>query len=98
MSLPSLLFAWLIASLYGALYHLVRGGGAGRLFLFILLAWVGFASGQFLGLWRGWVLFPLGQVNLGLGTLASLLALLSGDLLSRNRAKSRTSTDDENAV
>lgn len=98
MTLPSLLFASLIAGLYGALYHLVRDGGPGRLFLFLLLAWVGFAGGQALGLWRGWYLFPLGPINLGIGTLGSLLALVAGDWLSNIRPAPRASPDDENGV
>jgi len=85
MTLPSLLVMALVASLYGALYHLARGGGPGRLFFYLLLAWLGFAGGQFLGLWRGWQLFPLGQVNLGMGTLGSFVVLLAGDWLSRIR-------------
>jgi len=86
MTLPSLLVMALVASLYGALYHLVRGGGPGRLIFYLLLAWLGFAGGQSLGLWRGWQLFPLGQIDLGMGTLGSLVALLTGDWLSHIRA------------
>lgn len=84
---PALLIAFLIASLYGVFYHLLRGGGVKRLFLYLLLAWLGFAIGQFLGLWRGWHVFPLGPIELGLGTLGSLLVLLVGDWLSRIRVK-----------
>jgi len=85
MTLPSLLVMALIASLCGALYHLVRGGGPGRLIFYLLLAWMGFAGGQFLGLWRGWQLFPLGQIDLGMGALGSFVVLLTGDWLSRIR-------------
>jgi len=49
-----------------ALYHLIRGGGLGRLFLDLLLSWIGFALGHFLGVWQGWSLFPLGGLDLGL--------------------------------
>ncbi len=84
---PALLIAFLIASSYGAFYHLLRGGGVRRLFLYLLLAWLGFAVGQSLSLWRGWRVFPLGPIELGLGTLGSLLLLLVGDWLSRIRAR-----------
>jgi len=83
MTLPALLFAILIASLYGAFYHLVRGGGFWRLLLYLVLSLVGFGLGHLIGLWRGWVWMPLGAVNLGPSSVGSLLILLLGDWLSR---------------
>jgi len=82
MTLPTLLFALLVALLYGALYHLVRGGGFWRLFLYFGLSLLGFVLGHLVGLWRGWVFIPLGSVNLGLSTIGSFLILLIGDWLS----------------
>ncbi len=86
MTLPSLLFALLIALFYGALYHLIRGGGAWRLLLYLFLGVFGFALGQLLGLWRGWILFPVGSINLGLASICSLLLLILGDWLTRFEA------------
>lgn len=83
MTLPALLFAILIALLYGALYHLIRGGGFWKLLLYLVLSLVGFALGHLVGLWRGWVWMPLGAVNLGPSSAGSLLILLLGDWLSR---------------
>ena len=83
MTLPALLFAILIALLYGALYHLVRGGGFWRLILYLILSLAGFMAGHLIGIWRGWVWIPLGAVNLGLSSAGSLLILLLGDWLSR---------------
>ena len=85
MTIPSLIFAFLIASLYGVLYHLVRNGGLGRLLLFLIFGWAGFALGHLLGIWRGWVLIPLGELNLGLSTLGSLVLLVLVDWVSRIR-------------
>ena len=82
MTIPSLLFALLISSLYGVLYHLIRGGGLGRLLMFLIFGWAGFALGHLLGIWRGWVLIPLGELNLGLSTLGSLFLLALGDWVS----------------
>ncbi len=87
MTLPSLLIAALIALFYGALYHLVRGGGFWRLLLYLGLSLIGFAGGHFIGLWRGWVFMPLGSINLGLASLGSLLMLFVGDWLSRIEGK-----------
>lgn len=83
MTLPSFLFALLVALLYGALYHLLRGGGFWRLVLFLSLSILGFAAGHLMGLWRGWVFLPLGSLNLGMSTIGSILVLLLGDWLSR---------------
>jgi hypothetical protein len=82
MTIPSLLFALLIASLYGVLYHLIRGGGLGRLLLFLIFGWAGFALGHLFGAWRGWILIPLGELNLGLSTFGSLFLLALGDWVS----------------
>ena len=83
MTFPALIFALLIASLYGALYHLIRDGGLGRLILFIILSWIGFTLGHFVGLWKEWSLFPIGQINIGISSLGSLILLIMGDWASR---------------
>ena len=99
MTIPTLIFAALIASFYGALYHLIRGGGPGRIFLYLLLSWVGFVLGHLVGIWQEWVLLPMGQLNLGMSTLGSLLLLVGGDWISRIRiGDSRGFSDDGNGV
>jgi len=87
MSLPTLLFALLIAFLYGAAYHLLRGGGFWRLLLYLGLSALGFAAGHFVGLWRGWVFVPLGSLNLGVSSIGSIVILVIGDWLSRIEGK-----------
>jgi hypothetical protein len=82
MTIPTLFFAFLIASLYGALYHLIRGGGPGRIFAYLLFSWLGFALGHFVGIWQEWLLLPVGQLNLGMSTLGSLFLLVLGDRIS----------------
>ena len=83
MTLPAILFSLLIALLYGAVYHLIRGGGFWRLVLYCLLSIFGFAIGYLVGIWRGWVWIPLGTINFGVCTIGSLVFLLLGDWLSR---------------
>jgi len=83
MTLPTLLFAFLVALLYGALYHLIRDGSFGRLFLYFGLSACGFAIGHLVGLWRGWIFIPFGPLNLGLSSVGSILILMLGDWLSR---------------
>ena len=83
MTLPTLLFALLIALFYGAVYHLIRNGGPWRLLLYFTLSVFGFVIGHLVGLWRGWLFIPLGALNLGVSSLGSLLLLIVGDWLSR---------------
>ncbi len=83
MTLPAILFSLLIALLYGALYHLIRGGGFWRLVLYCFLSILGFALGYLVGLWFSWVWIPFGTINLGVCTVGSFLILLLGDWLTR---------------
>ena len=83
MSIPALILGFVIASLYGALYHLARDGGIWRLVFYLALAWAGFAAGHFAGVWLGWEFFPLGELNLGAATIGCLVMLGAGDWLSR---------------
>jgi hypothetical protein len=87
MTLPTLLFAFLVALFYGALYHLIRGGGFWRLILFFGLSVFGFGMGHLIGLWRGWIFIPLGSLNFGLSSLGSIMVLMLGDWLSRVEAR-----------
>jgi hypothetical protein len=87
MTLPTLLFAILIALFYGAVFHLIRGGGFWRLVLFFGLSVLGFAMGHLIGLWRGWTFIPLGSLNFGLSSLGSVMVLILGDWLSRVEAR-----------
>jgi len=87
MTLPALLFAFLLALLYGAVYHLIRNGGFWRLILYLILSVIGFTLGHFWGLWRGWVFIPIGSLNLGMSSLGSLIILIFGDWLSRIEAR-----------
>ena len=88
MTIPTILFALLIALLYGALYHLVRGGGFWRLVLYLFLSIMGFVFGHLIGLWQEWILMPVGSLNLGISTIGSFLILVIGDWLSRMESNS----------
>ena len=94
MTLPSILFGLIVALLIGGLFHLIRGGGIGRLLLYLALSAVGFAAGYFLGIWRGWSLFPVGPLDLGISIIGSLVFLGVGEWLSRIEIK----TDDKSQL
>ncbi len=82
MTIPALLLGLVVSTLYGAAFHLWRGGGAGRFLLYLLLSWLGFWVGQFLAdrLGLGWA--SVGPLHLGLATVGSLACLAIGFWLS----------------
>jgi hypothetical protein len=82
MSTPTLLLGLIISTLYGALFHLWRGGNAGRLLLYLLLSWVGFWVGQILGNLINLSFDTIGQLHIGMATLGSLIFLGIGYWLS----------------
>lgn len=81
MSLPAIFFGMILATIYGAAYHLLRGGGLGRLIFDLLLAWVGFWLGQFIAEMLGIHIFRVGQINLAAASIISLLFLIAGNWL-----------------
>jgi hypothetical protein len=57
---PILTFGFILATLFGASFHLIFGGGARRLALFLTVSWVGFALGHIIG-----ILFDMSAFNIG---------------------------------
>ncbi len=82
MTVPTLLFGMLLASLYGALFHLWRNGGLGRLFLYVALSWVGFWSGHVIAGVLEWTFWSVGSLRAGPATLGSVVFLIVGYWLS----------------
>jgi uncharacterized membrane protein YeaQ/YmgE (transglycosylase-associated protein family) len=82
MSIPTLFLGLILSTTYGALFHLWRGGNAGRLLLYLILAWIGFWLGQFIGNYLKLTFDTLGQLHLVSATLGSLIFLAIGYWLS----------------
>lgn len=82
MSMPSILFAAVLSTLYGAGFHLWRGGSAGKLLLFLVLSWIGFAAGQYLATRLEWTFDLFGQTHLVVASLSSLVFLVIGNWLA----------------
>ena len=82
MSIPSIVFGFLIATIYGVIFHLIRGGNFGRLILYIILAWIGFWIGQFLANQLELTFLRVGSLNLGMATIFSIITILIGYWLS----------------
>ncbi len=81
MPLPTFLLALIISTLLGALFHLWRGGGPSRIFFYLILAWLGFFGGHFLAVWRGWIFFSIGALNVGTASFGAFIFLFVGDWL-----------------
>jgi hypothetical protein len=78
MTLPSFVLGTTVATFLGAAFHLWRGGGLGRLLLYMVLAWLGFWGGHSVAANLGWDLFRVGPLFLGFGVLGSLGILFGG--------------------
>jgi len=83
MTLPAFLFGIFLSTLYGVVFHLFRGGGLGRLTLYIILAWVGFWIGQLAASFFDINLLNVGPLHLGIATITSWIFLGVGHWLSR---------------
>ena len=83
MTTPTILLALVIALLYGSVYHFIRGGGGWRFLIFLGSSLLGFFAGQAFGMWQEWYIFLLGPINLGMGTLGSLIFLVISEWLSQ---------------
>ncbi|GIK29218.1 MAG: hypothetical protein IT298_03315 [Chloroflexi bacterium] len=86
---PGLVFAFALATLYGALFHFIFGGDARRLAVFLLASWVGFAAGHILGVFAGIEVLSLGGLRTAAATLGSLFALMSVRALTTGQRRRR---------
>jgi len=82
VELPALLIGFFISTIYGLAFHLLVGGGLGRLVMSVVLAWLGFWAGHFMAESLGFTFASLGTLRLGAATVGSLLFLALGYWLS----------------
>ncbi len=88
---PNTTLAFILATLFGAAFHLIMGGNARRLALFLLSGWVGFSLGHLLG-----VVFEINILNIGTlrivsASLGALVAVVAAHILTSNRTSKRSS-------
>lgn len=88
---PGLAMSVLLATAYGATFHLWRGGGYGMLLRYLIAAWGGFALGQVISWLGGWEFLMLGEVHVLEGTTGSIaLMLIAHWLVALPRQPSRS--------
>lgn len=91
MPSPIVTLAFILATLYGASFHLVFGGDARRLALFLLVGWFSFALGHLLGVVFQIDLFNIGTLRVLPASVVSISALLTIVFLTANRSRRRPS-------
>lgn len=89
---PITIFSLIVATLFGASFHVVIGGDVRRLALFLLAGWIGFVLGHVLGSIVGLSFLAIGALNTFSAALGSLIALVFTLLLTR-RTQSRMSME-----
>ena len=85
----TLTFAFILATLLGALFHLIVGGDARRLALFLLAGWLGFAIGHVVGAALEINLLNIGTLRVLPAGVGSLIALIFALLLTAQRPRKR---------
>lgn len=82
MTIPAFLLGSIIAAFYGALFHFIRGGGPGRLILFIVVGIASFWFGHLIANILGFTFLSIGAIRVGFASLVTLVALIGAEWLS----------------
>ena len=92
MPSPSVVFSFIVATLYGAAFHLFSGGDARRLALFLLAAWLGFSLGHAVGDVFDITFLDIGPLHMLSATVGAWVALAVVRTVTRRpqRRSSRT--------
>lgn len=78
-----MVLAFLLATAYGAAFHLIMGGPVRHVLVFVIAAWIGFTAGHFLGDFLNVDILDLGAINLFSASMGAWVALLVAWLLVR---------------
>lgn len=85
MTFPAITLGFILATLYGTIFHLIVGGDARRLAVYLISSWAGFAVGQLLGRVLGFELLNIGTLHLLAATATAWLALFGAMWFMRRR-------------
>ena len=72
----SIVLGFLLSTAYGTLFHVLIGGPARRIILYLIASWLGFAIGHFVGDIFLIDSFQLGPLNLLSASVGSWVALI----------------------
>ncbi len=86
---PIVVFAFMIATLMGAVCHLLVGGDVKRLALFFLASWVGFGLGQGIGVAFRMELLTIGTLRFPAAVVTAILLLIITILFTTAQKRQR---------
>lgn len=78
-----MVLGFFLATAYGAGFHVILGGPARSILLYVLAAWVGFALGHLVGDLLNIAILKVGAVHLFSASLGAWIALVTSWLLAR---------------
>jgi uncharacterized membrane protein YeaQ/YmgE (transglycosylase-associated protein family) len=87
---PTTTFGFILATLFGAAFHLIMGGDARRLALFILAGWMGFGLGHVLGAVFNINIMNIGTLHIFTAAIGALIALFVAHFLTSNRTRNQS--------
>ena len=82
-----MILAFLLATAYGAAFHLILGGPARHILVYVIAAWLGFVSGHFFGDFLNIDILELGAINLFTASIGAWTSLLIAWFLVRQDAQ-----------
>jgi hypothetical protein len=87
---PIFTFAFIIATTYGAGFHFIMGGDARRLALFLLISWVGFFMGHYIGIAFEINIFNIGALRIVSATVSTFVMLIFAHIFTSGRSRQVT--------
>jgi uncharacterized membrane protein YeaQ/YmgE (transglycosylase-associated protein family) len=84
---PTVTFAFILATLFGAVFHLIVGGDARRLALYLLTGWIGFGLGHVLGVALKINIMNIGSLRIVAASLGAIVALVIARFLTTYRSR-----------
>jgi len=87
---PIHLFAFIIATMLGLGFHVLMRGDARRLVLFVVMSWLGFLLGQYVGTLLETDLLTVGMLHLLPATMSSLALMFFAHFLTAEPASAVT--------
>lgn len=87
---PTVTLGFILATLIGAVCHLIFGGDARRLALFLLTGWLGFAVGHVAGVVMGFGILNIGSLRIVPAVIGSLIGIAFSYFLTSDRFRVRS--------
>jgi hypothetical protein len=89
---PITTLGFILATLFGAAFHLIVGGDARRLALFLLSGWVGFGLGHLIGVTLNISILNFGSLRIVTAGFGAVVALFVAYFLTSERTRKRSSS------